>query len=190
MKNKTLNLVTGIIILSIILLEVYKISQPAYFAIKSDTVEDQVYAYKLITKSNKCNDLYLSIAKLIEKDTKISSEDVNKIVDASGYKNVEKTSFKGIDTKITYTINTGNLTLIFYYNESKKLIERIDEFNKDDNIQIQVFRDDADNLYIQSFKKCNNLIERYIILKKLRNNDVKIVDDKLRPILKEMSNFY
>lgn len=79
---------------------------------------------------------------------------------------------------------------MFYYNESKKLIERIDEFNKGENIQIQVFRDDANNLYIQSFKKCNNLIERYIILKKLRNNGVKIVDDKLRPILKEMSKFY
>lgn len=67
MKNKTLNLITGIIILSIILLEVYKISQPAYFAIKSDTVKDQVYAYKLITKSSKFNDLYLNIARLIEK---------------------------------------------------------------------------------------------------------------------------
>lgn len=190
MKNKTLNLITGIIILSIILLEVYKISQPAYFAIKSDTVKDQVYAYKLITKSNKFNDLYLNIARLIEKNTEISSDDVNKIVDTSGYKNVEKTRTKGIDTKITYTINTGNLTLIFYYNESRKFIERIDEFNKGENIQLQVFRDDAENLYIQSFKKCNNLIERYIILKKLRNNGVKIVDDKLRPILKEISKFY
>lgn len=190
MKNKTLNLITFIIILSIILVEIYKISQPAYFAIKSETVKDQVYVYKLITKSNKFNDLYLNIANLIEKDTKISSEDVNKIVDASSYKNVDKIRVKGIDNKITYTVNTGNLTLIFYYNESRKFIERIDEFNKGENIQLQVFRDDAENLYIQSFKKCNNLIERYIILKKLRKNGIKIVDDKLRPILKEMSKFY
>ncbi|MDK2562316.1 hypothetical protein QOZ84_02050 [Romboutsia sedimentorum] len=186
MENKRFKmvLVLLIMILVILIMAFYKLSQPSYFAIKSDTVKDQVHAYKLITESNEFNDLYLEIGQLIEKNTKISSEEVNKIIDTSGYKNVDKDRLELIDTKINYTINSSDLDLSFYYNESKKLIERIDAVNKGENLDIQVFRDDTGILYIQSFKKCKNSIQRYLILKNLRANDIEILDDTLRKLLK------
>lgn len=186
MENKKFKLILALIIMSLVILIMvfYKLSQPSYFAVKSDTVKDQVYAYKLITESNEFNDLYLKIGQLIEKNTKISSEEVNNIVDTSGYKNVEKDSIKGIDTKTNYTINNSDLELSFYYNDSKKLIERIDAYNKDEDLSIQVFRDVAKgSLYIQSFKKCKNSIQRHLILKKLRANGIEILDDKVNTLV-------
>lgn len=183
MKKRYSKIIFILILIIICLIGGYKILKPSYFAVNSQTVDDQAYVYKLIMKNENLNDLYIKIARMVVSRTEFKENKIEDLIKSYNY----ELDISSEDEDDTYRINLDKGQMVIYYDKSNSTFESVHLLGILGEMDIQcLFSDGYDDPNLVLFKKCKNSIDRYFTLNNLRGHGVKILDDAFRPVFRKI----